>query len=322
MKYLMNNLSKIIFDFSRISRINTIKCPSKPWIVFFLSFFPFSGLIIYDKNEKKKIIEKYCNKVRFLSEKPMDPLELPRKVKIYMSLPPGNDIWMIQNHFQEYIRPILQAGAVDYEIIQGNKEGDLQRQVSEEIFQYRRGESGLSPKMCKVMANVRPSTEENSAIIIGRHSLKEYLAGVHDGWLKPLESSSVLLNSSKASVNILKESAPSVLSKKDSQSHLPVDVTIPTLQFIPYPYVLGFLNMPVRIYRFLNRRFLAQSIASKTVDIILSSHTRLWTDDDEYLGEEECRGWPKQYRTRTTAGVWTDNFALDKRIMNHVYLYC
>ncbi|KTW27024.1 hypothetical protein T552_02517 [Pneumocystis carinii B80] len=318
----MNNLSRVIFGFPRISHIKTFKRPSKPWIVFFLSFFTFSGLVIYDKKEKDKVIEKYCNKVKFLSEKPMDPLELPRKVKIYMSLPPGNDIWMIQNYFQEYIRPILQAGAVDYEIIQGNKEGYLQRQVSEEILQYRRGESGLSPEMHKVMTNVRPSTEESSAIIIGRHSLKEYLAGIHDGWLEMLESPSVLSDSSKTSVNILKESVSSVLSKKKSDSNFTDDITIPTLQFIPYPYVLGFFNMHIRIYRFLNRRFLAQSIASKTVDILLSNNTRLWSDNDKYLGEDECHGWPKQYKTRTTSGVWTDDFPLDKRIMSHVHLYC
>ncbi|KAG5438034.1 hypothetical protein PCANB_000381 [Pneumocystis canis] len=319
MKRLISTFPKTSSNLSGISWIRGLKRPPKTLVICSLTFFLFSGLIIYDKKEKKRIIEKYCDRVKFLARQPMNPLDLPRKVMIYLSSPPGNDLWVSRTYFQEYIRPILQAAAVDYEIVEGNAEGDLQRRISQEIRQHRRGESHLNPEMLKVMENVRPGRND-SAIIIGRQTLKEYLSGVHEGWLGPLESPSAS-DSSKMLTNKSKD-VSSIFSKKNQKSSLSANIVIPTLQYIPFLYVSGFFNMHIRIYRFLNRRFLAQFIASKTVDIILENQTCFWQDTDQSLGEEECLYWPKQYRTRTTSGVWTDNMMLDKRIMSHVRLYC
>ncbi|KAG5440601.1 hypothetical protein PCK2_000311 [Pneumocystis canis] len=318
MKRWISTFPKTSSDLSGVSWIRTLKRPPKFLMIFSLTFFVFSGLIIYDKKEKRRIIEKYCDKVKFLARQPMNPLDLPRKVMIYISSPPGNDLWVSRTYFQEYIRPILQAGAVDYEIVEGNAEGDLRHRIAEEIRRYRRGESHLNPEMLKVMVNVCPGRND-SAIIIGRQTLKEYLSGIHDGWLGPLESSStsdsseMLIHKSK---EVLTES-----SKKNSKSFLPVNITIPTLQYIHFLYVSGFSNIHIRIYRFLNRRFLAEFIASKTVDIILENQTCSWQDTDQSLGKEECLYWPKQYKMRTSAGVWTDDMMLDKQIMNHVRLF-
>ena len=47
-----------------------------------------------------------------------------------------------------------------------------------------------------------------------------------------------------------------------------LDPSIP----ISFPHILGFLNTPKRLYRFLNRRVLADSIGRETAAIILSTY--------------------------------------------------
>ncbi|KTW31173.1 uncharacterized protein T551_01246 [Pneumocystis jirovecii RU7] len=317
----MNKSSGTAFDWRRLKEIRSYGRSYKLMIVFPLAVLSFSGLVIYDKIAKKKIIEKHCNRVKSLANEPMSPLDLPRKVKIYMSPFPGSDLHASRMQFQKYICPILQAGAVDYEIIEGNKEGDLKNYVSEEIRCLRRGELSIDPEMQKVMVNVRPSTEEDCAIIVGRQTLKEYLAGIHEGWLEPLESPHASSSSLEMLGNKSKDTSAAPL-EKSLQSSLPADFSIPILQYIPLPCIFGFFNIPFKILQFSNRRYLAQIIASKIVDVVLVNETRYWDDSDILLGEEETCNWPKKYRKRTTAGVWTDDLALDKQIMSHVRLYC
>lgn len=60
------------------------------------------------------------------------------------SAPPGDGLRAAREHFHEYVKPILVAGAVDWEVIEGRKEGDVRAGLAAKIRRLRRrnGEKG------------------------------------------------------------------------------------------------------------------------------------------------------------------------------------
>ncbi|KAG2199828.1 hypothetical protein INT47_009441, partial [Mucor saturninus] len=60
-------------------------------------------------------------------------LEMPRKVTVYITAPPGDGLEKSRTWFREYVKPILVAGAVDYEIKEAKSPGQIETSVMEEI---------------------------------------------------------------------------------------------------------------------------------------------------------------------------------------------
>lgn len=92
-------------------------------------------------------------------------------------------------------QPILVAAAIDYEIKNGNEYGALARLISNEIRDQRRIELGLDPPPSELTPPGPPRPADwkqqremaGGTIVIGRHTLKEYMSGLSRGWTRPLE---------------------------------------------------------------------------------------------------------------------------------------
>ncbi|KAG2199827.1 hypothetical protein INT47_009440 [Mucor saturninus] len=67
-----------------------------------------------------------------------DLAEIPRKATMYITAPPGDRIEKSRTRFREYVKLILVAGAVDYEIKEAKSPGQIKNFVMEEIVQCRR----------------------------------------------------------------------------------------------------------------------------------------------------------------------------------------
>ena len=284
---------------------------------------------------------------------------LPRKLVVYLAAPPGDGLRSAREHFQEYVKPMLVAAAVDWDVVEGRREGDVRAGLAERIRQTRRrkGEPSETEPEADVLLEVRQKydiEEEVGAgdIIIGRHTWKEYIRGLHEGWLGPIDAPRVPahddLSSDQATLsptgdslgldttsNIIEEQKlpPLDTTKSEPQAQLqtsesenvqpqglsellqddanpaakpadeqnepakeetkpkPAVTPIPpyilpasyqtaTLsshapQFsnsivLPFPHLLGFLNTPIRIYRFLNRRHLADDTGRQVASILLN----------------------------------------------------
>jgi mitochondrial import inner membrane translocase subunit TIM54 len=308
-----------------------LRLPSRNWMIFLSIAGSFSAAVIYDKRETKRAQRKWSKMVEHLASEPLDPRSMPRRLTIFLEGPPADGLRVAQEHFKEYVKPILVSSGLDWRFIQGRKEGDVRAALAEEIRKLRMPADEVSDDEDITMRirrqnGVKEFDGPQGDIVIGRHTWKEYIRGLHEGWLGPLTAPTICEpenrledSQSKKSTNpdaqietlpgitIVSKSdeqsladgsspaaAPEMPSDKVKKSSLPPPFIStsayssaptptqlppefdPSVQ-IPLPHILGFLNTPTRLYRFLNRRHLADSIGRETAAIVLSTCRHYYT---------------------------------------------
>lgn len=230
----------------RAMGIPRISLPSRNWMIFWTVLASIGGGIYYDKSQQTAIREKYSRQVEHLAKEIYSAERLPRKLTVFIAPPPNDFLEESLRHFRKYIKPILNAAAIDYEIYTETRQGDIRSQVAEKIRQMRREEleeQSLKEqkatqeaydrswtKFVKTALNrvnsvfkreaepetlvdrhdlyeakdvlglyrvfeptkpVRDDVQDptlcGGIVCIGRGSYKEYITGVHEGLLGPLE---------------------------------------------------------------------------------------------------------------------------------------
>ncbi|KAI5298014.1 mitochondrial import inner membrane translocase subunit tim54 [Ascosphaera atra] len=322
------------------------KLPSRNWMIFLTITGSFFGAVIYDRTEKKKIQRKYANLVAHIAKEPLPSNEMRRKLTVFLSAQPGDGLRSSREYFKEYVKPILVAGALDYEVIEGRREGEVRAALAEKIRQRRR-ELGEGPQDINekteaeiLLAGMRKNYgihEEPIAkgdLVLGRNTWREYIRGLHEGWLGPLEQPFVeqpevelVLEEPSATTpddaspantagqptdkeaGEATEKAPEEAANKEktekekrkeeedkkpkgpkrtyllpqeySSRQLPPSLPEALEPSCPvhFPHLLGFLNTPIRIYRFLNKRHVAESVGEEVAALVLAAQTRPFRDD-------------------------------------------
>ena len=305
---------------------------------------------------------------------------LQRKVTIYLSAPPGDGLRPAREHFQEYVRPILVAAALDWEVVEGRREGDLRYKLAENVRRKRRKtENSTPPEEEDIIEETRQrfgiqEDQRGGDLILGRHTWKEYIRGLHEGWLGPVSAPpepepEPTLKSEPVPESLLKspseepvlgivdddasprinaepqeEKAPEPEEPKPKPSALPPLIApsayslAPTSQLpqsfpystvLPFPHLLGFLNTPIRIARFLNRRKLADETGQMVATFILSNsdspyaHTPESSEDWEQkqVLESEEQDWPKatwkegkEEEGEKKERPWVEEIVIDDRV--------
>lgn len=90
----------------------------------------------------------------------------------------------------------------------------------------------------------------------------------------------------------------------------------------PVDNLLGFLNIPIRIYKFYNRRQLAEEYGKLALSIV-ENRPRRFEELDLNLALEEEKTWPKKWvQTGKEKGTdWAKPLITDKKITSHIYVY-
>ena len=170
------------------------RLPSRNWCIFLASVAAVGYLYYDDRRQCKKILEEYKDRVRGLSEHSMHPLEQPRKVLVYTAKYPGDDNYDVGTiYFKRYVKPILVAAAVDYEILSGTSYGNLARELRNRIHDRRRNLAGLEPWTTNTVAGTSLPTTlspaqflqrelEGAVVLVGRPALKEWAWALKEGW--------------------------------------------------------------------------------------------------------------------------------------------
>ncbi|TLD34847.1 putative tim complex component tim54 protein [Venturia nashicola] len=340
------------------------KLPSRNWMIFWTIAGTWSGAIYYDRVETKKIRRKWCDAVKHLADEPLPSMVQQRKMTIYLSSPPADGLLTAREHFHEYVKPVLLSAGLDWDAVEGRREGDVRAGTAERIRKFRkmRGErsrepideedldvltSGIREKM-----GVREWDGPAGDIVIGRNTWKEYIRGLHEGWLGPIDTPKVVeevdqaikdepehkqpvekshviesipnsvgeqamhgLASKESTPLVLHEAGgssssddasptaetsltveaekteeekaeeerkkkvrkqpPPFISTKDYSSasvapSLPIELAPSTT--IPLPHILGFLNTPIRMYRFLSRRYAADDIGRQVASACFAAY--------------------------------------------------
>ncbi|KAI1504574.1 mitochondrial import inner membrane translocase subunit Tim54 [Biscogniauxia marginata] len=319
------------------------KLPSRNWMIFWALVCSFSGAIIYDKREKKRATAKWSKAVSHLAREPIpSPTQLPRRLTIFLESPPTDGLRPAQDHFSEYVKPILAASGLDWEFVQGRKEGDIRAAVAEKIRRTRQpsDEAQTQEELIQEIRRKNGTPEYHGVqgdIVIGRHTWKEYVRGLHEGWLGPLTAPSSAPKEPAVKPAEGSESAqageggtpepkpeektdqkperppqPPPYNTTDDYPTSPLPMLIPA-EFSPstpvtFPHILGFSNTFVRLRRFLNRRHLADDIGREVAAVCLAA-AREYREDATATGEseqqtalaEEEKDWPKPvWKEQTT----------------------
>ena len=221
-------------------------------------------------------------------------------------------------------------------MIEGRREGEVRAGLAARIRDVRRKNGERSQggtqdeetsdleEAIREKNGIRQSDDLEGDLIIGRHTWKEYIRGLQEGWLGPLDpppeailaptsdvsepsemSTGETVSDANANPNPTSEGAEGATGSSPSQTPTPaVDSTAkrvtPTPPFItpsqysgtllapttpktlapavplPFPHILGFLNTPIRTYRFLTQRYLADNVGGIVAGMLLSKATRPW----------------------------------------------
>ncbi len=391
------------------------KLPSRNWMIFLSITGSWTAALVYDRREKKRVQKKWSDLVSHLSQEPLPTSALRRRVTIYLSAPPADGLLAAREHFHEYIKPILVAAALDWDVVEGRREGDVRAGLAERIRRLRKtkGEPSQEPVEEDVEQVVQQTRERagftdeegvQGDIVVGRHTWKEYVRGLHEGWLGPLDAppppveaqAPTELTPDPATSDSLpptpidslsstppqaaddasptspspptdssttppaEEQAPKEEAKPAKRKQPPPYIypsdypsatpspylpsELPPSNTIPQPHILGFLNTPIRMYRFLNRRKLADDIGREVATAVLAYNRPYYELHDNAAvtaGEGETVGlntaaasqgegweqqsllkheeeeWHKSVKKREEGekeSVWLDRITLDPRI--------
>ncbi|ANB11458.1 Tim54p [Sugiyamaella lignohabitans] len=424
--------------------IPRLRLPSRNWSIFWALTLTVTGVYAHDRYQRKQIRQKWKDRVSHLAAQPMNPLELPRKVTVYIAPPPADYLDLGFAHFRQYIKPILVAAAIDYEVRSESRQGEIRALVAEEIRNQRRSDAGLpttgeqNDDLDDMIASKVYRDNTGGVICVGRGAYKEYMNGLHEGWLGPLEApveevseastndqlplsdsavnsaelssgsdanansttevtsaeaatpveglavssraaSETVSSPSKGEVQTLdqaKESLESVeefpdrerdlqdiygqlpekkdgeeaagsgdaegSEKKEEKKKVPKpyikipeyeDLETPAqletlakfepLAAIHFPHLLGFRNTPKRMYRFFNRRKLAEEMGEATAAVVFAQTRQFKPHEDQDLLKHEENEWPAQWKAKglETGSEWMWDFAVDERIGNKLSVY-
>ncbi|CAZ86150.1 unnamed protein product [Tuber melanosporum] len=289
------------------------KFPSRNWSIFISLSTAFAAAVYYDRRETKRVQKHWCSVVEHLAREPLSTLELPRKVTVYLSAPPGDTITPSREYFREYVKPVFTAAALEFDV---GLEGGMV------LF-------GLEFKD----PNATPPPQEFKPPPTSK--LDRALAETPDPDKKAREEE----NKKKASIP-----SPHILPHAYNTSPTPSSLpeTFDPVGFIPHAHILGFLNTPIRLYRFLNHRktadlagreaaAIALGIYSRPFNLALEPSSTMMTNEDvkgglgagreggeigRACGREEEAEWPKRVwkEEGTGTGEITEEVVVDHRI--------
>lgn len=351
----------------------------------------WTAAVIYDRREKKRIQHKWTKLVEHIAQEPLDERQMPRKLTIYLSAPPADGIVSARDHFKEYVQPILVAAALDWDAVEGRREGDVRAGLAERIraLRRKRGEASAEPlepdtqeivEESRRRAGIRDWDGPGGDLVIGRHTWKEYVRGLHEGWLGPMDIPKSLEEHAEPVAPVPQaatdtptpavpaasdddggaypEAKPAEPEKPKEEESKPKKKKQPPAfiapveyqdaqvspncpralgpsTVVPFPHLLGFWNFPIRMYRFLNRRYVADEIGRQTAAAVLGAYrpyhapgeSAATTSDDPFeksqweqagLLQTDESEWHKSVRERKDDDererVWLDDMVIDPRI--------
>ncbi|KAF1356932.1 mitochondrial import inner membrane translocase subunit Tim54 [Delphinella strobiligena] len=387
------------------------KLPSRNWMIFLSITGTFAAAVIYDKHETKRTKQKWCDLVSPIASEKLPTNTLPRRISVYLESAPADGLRNAREHFHEYIKPVLVAAAMDWDVVEGRREGDVRYGTAERIRKFRRrkgegegdakeeGQADAKSMVEDLREQMGTPREAGPAgdLVVGRHTWKEYVRGLHEGWLGPVNKveevdfgaqnisqdtpapdsthtpgkASLGDAAVTAAANIVtpladltgeetahpitddasptapstpeepkkeaeEEEKPKKNSKPDpfisttayASAQLPPSIPqeLSPATIVPIAHILGFWNFPVRIWRFLNRRHLADDIGRRTAALVLASSRPFDgpAEQDAVLAHEESE-WHKSIRKRDRSdgeeSVWLDDMVIDERIGERMRLF-
>ncbi|CAG8434637.1 12368_t:CDS:2 [Ambispora gerdemannii] len=273
-----------------IAKNNTrfFKLPSKKFSAFLGVCTVLGGLLYRDNYLSSCGKTRVQAKVAHIANQPLAVNELPRKVTVCLAPPGGDGIHKTRIHFREYVKPVLVAAALDYDVLEGTRPGQLRSLVRDSIIKQR-----------KLKAAESIATETATSTF---SSLSE-----------PKVSSSSSTNTDEIQENnggggviVIgpSSSSPSSLSPPTSLPDFSIPEKHEPIGYIHFYNRIGWMNIPLRMYHAFNSHENFDLAGEETVKVALGD-TREFSNADLEIGKDEEKFFK---------GVSIDEPVLDEKI--------
>ncbi|GJJ70384.1 mitochondrial import inner membrane translocase subunit TIM54 [Entomortierella parvispora] len=166
------------------------KLPSRGWMIFWGTVGTIGGLVTRDHYLTVDAKKRVADKVDILAKQPCGVQDMPRKVTVYLTAPPGDGIHKTRHYFKQFVKPVFDAAAVDYEVREGLAAGQIQAMVAADVRKKRQIAAGKVPVLTEEeqAAPVVPlKSISDGIVVLGRIALGEVLQGYNDGCLQSLD---------------------------------------------------------------------------------------------------------------------------------------
>ncbi|KAI5949307.1 TIM54 [Candida jiufengensis] len=375
----------------RMMGIPRISLPSRNWMIFWSVLIGIGSSIAYDKYEQKQIRAKWMSEVSKLGEEIYSNDKIPRKLTIYIAPPPNDFLDQSLKIFRKFIKPILNSGSIDYEIFSEDRQGDIRSSVAQRIRDLRikeleknqsqkpieqveeqpeyisrsklwnpvdlLGLYKVIPKDMNVQSDDSNEDIAGGVVCIGRGAYKEYLSGLHEGLLGPLQKPKEIEDEENKRAEQKqkdKEANPDMEDEDDDRNLKPVplkyistkdyelaplapEFNMNTIQrdekgvpyffeqpiyVFPVPAIQGFTNIPRKIYRYFTKRFFAEDYSERTSHIV-NKETRPFVYKDVLMGKEEEIDWPKKWvkKGNERGSEWVQDLGYDDRVISRLRVF-
>ncbi|KAF9574664.1 mitochondrial import inner membrane translocase subunit tim54 [Mortierella alpina] len=166
------------------------KLPSRGWMIFWSITGTIGGLVTRDHYLTVDAKKRVADKVDILAKQTCGVQDMPRKVTVYMTAPPGDGIHKTRHYFKQFIKPVFDAAAMDYEVREGLTEGQIQSMVAADVRKKRQIAAGKASALTEEEQNapiVPLKSISDGIVVLGRIALAEVLQGYNDGCLQSLD---------------------------------------------------------------------------------------------------------------------------------------
>ncbi|KAJ3060550.1 mitochondrial import inner membrane translocase subunit tim54 [Podochytrium sp. JEL0797] len=177
--------------------------PSRGWAIFWGFTGGLTTLALYDARTLESIQSAYKQTARTtIAEQPSGILERPRKVIVCLSPGEWGKSW-----FEEYVKPVFDAAALDYTLLLPDKPGYLRAKIRQYVWEGKTQTPVAPPPAPPAFSLFKPSTwfpvketaeefmlrtvevilqkyhAEDGIIAIGPEAYREVLQGIQEGLL-------------------------------------------------------------------------------------------------------------------------------------------
>ncbi|KAF8940603.1 mitochondrial import inner membrane translocase subunit tim54 [Dissophora ornata] len=166
------------------------KLPSRGWMIFWGTVGTIGALVTRDHYLTVDAKKRVADKVDILAKQTCGVQEMPRKVTVYIMPPPGDGIHKTRHYFKQFVKPVFDAAALDYEVREALTEGQIQSMVAADIRKKRQIAAGKIPAQTEEEKNAPVASLKSISdgiVVLGRVALGEVLKGYNDGCLQSLD---------------------------------------------------------------------------------------------------------------------------------------
>ncbi|KAI9164306.1 mitochondrial import inner membrane translocase subunit tim54 [Blastocladiella emersonii ATCC 22665] len=298
-------------------KLRNIKPPSRGVVIFTTVVGTFFGLVYRDRRLTEQVHEELRLRAAELANQPLASTDRVRKVAVYLMRPhPDDSIRTSRQIFAKYIKPVFDAAALDYDLVEAFEPGAVARHTQQTLAKKQRYVRWTDEDRMRalVLSTAQDDLQYfyrmqdyDAYVALGRKPFEEvlvgYQAGLQQARDEAVEDGVVAAATAQAtagrSTSWLRSlfggssSSPAPAESSSTAAEHPIDtisgypLSLPAVAYLPLFTLKGLANFPKKMYRWFNKHEQARLLGTMALQIAEAAGTRPLSPVDFELGVTE-----------------------------------